>query len=315
MVVCSALVATGCAGLQAMGAGDGAPSDPASASLVGADDPSLPEWARGQLADSEYLADLNPFIATVVGYGDPDSYTNKDNINWIELSWTRQWVDRYSDDGAVLSEPASDSVKLDMVMPYEPGVCGSKDPDAARKAREVLERILPIGSTVLAIRGGSSALEDDRFFHVLTDPTVSPSPAPPAGSVNEALVASGTWVPDEYGYYYNDRPYDTSSVLIIGPEFRAPKPITEYDPERVYFETDDYGRAYSDRIIAAANTALTATPEGRECRRAYNAFVKREVKESKRNEREWNEWQLKMERERQSWTCRDGDGDGVCFER
>lgn len=202
-----------------------------------------------------------------------------------------------------------------MVMPFEPAACGGKDRDAERKAREALKRILPIGSTVVAMRAGSSAREEDRFLNVLADPTASPRPAPPAGSVKEALVASGTWVPDEYGYYYDDRPYDASSVLIVGPKFRAPKAITDYDPADVSFETGDDGRSYSDRIIAAANTALTSTPEGNACRKAYNAYVAREVKEAKDDDREWNEWQLKMERERRNWTCRDGDGDGICFER
>lgn len=280
-----------------------------------ADGSPLPEWAQVQLTDNEYLADLNPFVATVVGYGDPDSFTNQDDIRWIQLSWTRQWIDGYGDDEEVTSEPAAGAVKLDMVMPFEPEACNAKDPDAARKAREALERILPVGSTVLAIRAGTQSRDLDRFLHVLASPTSAPSPAPPAGSVNEALVATGTWVPDDNPYYYDDRPYDASSVLIVGPKFRAPQPITAYDPEKPYFEEGDYGRAYSDRIIAAANTALTSTAEGEACRTAYTAYVKREVKEAKENDRETDAWLLKMERERQSSTCRDGDGDGICFER
>lgn len=275
---------------------------------------SVPIWARPELADNEYLADLSPYVATVVGYGDPDSFTNDEDITWIQLTWTRKWTKGLGDSEEVESEEASEAVKLAMVMPYEPAVCGGVDPDAARKAQEALERILPIGSTVLSIRSESLGRDEDRFLHVLTGPTATPDPAPPAGSANEALVASGTWVP-EYFYYYDDRPYVASSVSIIGPKFQAPQAITEYDAESVYFDDEEeYGREYSDRIIAAANTALRNTPDGQSCQSAYAAYVEQEVKDAKKNDREWREWQLQVERERKTWTCIDGDGDGICFE-
>lgn len=235
----------------------------------------------------------------------------------MELAWTREWLKPFSETGEVAREERTDAVRLDMVMPFIPGSCGGSDQDAEREARAALGRLLPIGSMVLAIRGGDDARAEDRFLHVLATPESLPDPPPPAGSVNEALVATGTWVLDNSRYYYNERPFDAQSVYssIIGPEFRAPEPITEYDPSGVYFEQGDYGREYSDRILEAANEALRSSSPGLACRDAYAVFVKNEVKQARKDDREFREWQAELDRQRKTWTCRDGDGDGICFER
>jgi len=297
------------------------PSTPAteSAATEGVVEPwlSIPAWARIQLVEGDSAASFRPYVATVVGFGDPDSFTKKDNISWVQLAWTREWLKSYSGTNEVAREDRTDAVRLDMVMPFVPGSCGGSDRNAELEARGALERLLPIGSTVLAIRGGEDARAEDRFLHVLATPESIPDPPPPAGSVNEALVATGTWVPDGTRYYYDDRPFDAQSVSssIIGPKFQAPEPITQYDPSAVYFKPNDYGRKYSDRIIEAANEALRSTTPGLACRDAYSAYVENEVKQAKKDDREFREWQAEMERQRESWTCRDGDGDGICFER
>ena len=271
----------------------------------------LPEWADPRPADSKYSGSSSAIIATVTAYGDPDSYTNKENFEWIQLDWVNQYVE----DEEVVSEPESGAFKLAMVMPFDPASCGAADPDALRKAREALEDALPIGSRVLAVPAGISALNKERFFHRLSGPGNVPEPLPPAGSVSEELVATGTWVPDSQ-HYFDDRPFDVESVSIYGPDFKAPTPITAYDLSAPYFEDGDYAREYSDRILSAANTALNTTLIGQACQDSYTAFVKREVKESKEQDRETEAWLKKMEEDRKrGGGCRDGDGDGICYER
>lgn len=272
----------------------------------------VPAWAAAAEPAAEGTAVYrSAVVGTVVGYGDPRSYTNKRSIRWVELS-----VQVAGEDGGpVVSERIA--YQLAAVVPFALSACGGK-PVGTDQARVVLERLLPVGTRVLAVPpydGDEVFVGLERFLHVLPVEGAVPAVAPPAGSVNEALVASGYWVPD---VYTSDQAFEAERVGVSS-ELESAGKVTARAPVKykvAYTVAAPPLRDYLARIVAAANAALRDTAPGRECRSRYEAFVAYSVRRAKaqavQEEKERKAYLAWLARS--SGGCRDGDGDGVCYE-
>lgn len=110
------------------------------------------------------------------------------------------------------------------------------------------DRLLPVGS-IIRMRGADDLYGDERFVHrVSTDGQLTDG-EPPVNSVNELLVATGYWVPDDDA---GEHPWE--NVSYFRDEINQPAWVAE-EP---YSDTDQT-ITYRERIIAAANSSF-ATP-------------------------------------------------------
>ena len=268
---------------------------------------AVPAWAR-PVASSDSFSPWNQLalIGVVSGYGNPDEPEDKKNIEWIQVDW----VFRYTDYDGEQESDESDSIKLAMVMPYDPKTCGAVDRYAHARALKELKLRLPIGKKVLVIRTELSA--DYGFFHEIDAHTQQPNPIPPIESINEDLVSTGTWVPDSDAQSI-DRPYDVNDVSISEPDFASPKPVIKYDVHSNWYSGEDFEEAYYSRIMRAANKALKYTATGRECQIRYRKYVRVVVAAAIKAQRK-QEAEIKKQEQNSFVYCRDGDGDGICFE-
>lgn len=109
------------------------------------------------------------------------------------------------------------------------------------------DRLLPTGS-IIRMRGADDLYGDRRFVHrVSTDGQLTDG-EPPVNSVNELLVATGYWVPDDDA---GEHPW--KNVSYFQKEMNEPTWVAE-EP---YSDTDQT-ITYRERIIAAANGSFAA---------------------------------------------------------
>jgi hypothetical protein len=269
---------------------------------------AIPAWAVPVASSDSYDAwNQKAFIGVVAGYGNPDSPSDKTNIEWIQVDW----VYRYTNYDGEQESDESEAIKFAMVMPYDPKTCGAVDRYAHARAFKELKLRLPIGKEVLVIRTDLSA--HDAFFHQIDATTQQPNPIPPIESINEDLVSTGTWVPDSDTQSI-DRPYDVTDVFISGPDFASPKPVVKYDLQSNWYSDKDYEEAYYGRIMRAANRALKYSATGVDCQNSYRKYVRVAVAAAIKEQRRQDAEIKKLEQETTYVYCRDGDGDGICFE-
>jgi len=187
-------------------------------------------------------------------------------------------------------------VEIDLIQPVPDGCSSSAGYAGALQAKE---RTIPIGTRVLVeraeLRGG------DAYLH-LVDGGV-PAAGETAGSVNELLVRSGWWTPESAFQGGLGSMYD--KAVFVGFE-----PATYWSHTRL---------AYAQAIAVAGNEVTPHIIEGgiAECRRiAETDQAEYAVVEAERK-REFDRWYAEYERRVASgyYSCRDGDGDGVCYER
>lgn len=187
-------------------------------------------------------------------------------------------------------------VELDLIQPV-PDACNSAVGYAG--ALQAKEQTIPLGTRVLVERAELQG--GDAYLHLVEADV--PAAGTTAGSVNELLVRSGWWTPESafqggLGSQYDD-------VIFVG-----------FQPASWWSQTR---LAYAQSIAAAGNEVTPHTSEGgiAECRRiaetdqAAFALVEAERK------REFDRWYAEYERRVEAgyYSCRDGDGDGVCYER
>jgi hypothetical protein len=174
---------------------------------------------------------------------------------------------------------------------------GCYDPEGSYRDAALAAKadLLPIGTRVLVVRA------EDRghaaFVHLLPAGSNTPDPPPPGASANELLVASGHWEPS--GFQIADEDEATGVYGIQYPDSLSPVQA-EYAP----------------LIIAAGNTAKSARTAG------YGSCVA-ELEKEEAEQRAWLEEAERQaeEDDRRRRTsgggggyCRDGDGDGICYE-
>lgn len=196
-------------------------------------------------------------------------------------------------------------VDLDLIWPYSAG-CMEREQvqdDAFTSARDALESTLPIGTRVLVIwsnfeNGEWVGDQSKGFIHIL-DNGDSPKKTPPADSVNERLVLTGYWVPHGMGIEFDA--YDFNATY------------SNSNPEYLSQRQEEY----IPHIYAAGNKARTqmtgAMPVCSALALDYEIDVFYKQVSAFRNDEEKNRlWWVERNKPRY---CRDGDGDGICFER
>lgn len=183
-------------------------------------------------------------------------------------------------------------VDLDLIWTYAAACPG--DVDETRAIQEK-EKLLAVGTEVLVLRTDPedenkgvihllSQINDDEMF---------------SGSANERLVATGYWAPSGEPFNEDEVAYSSAAMYTLND-----LPITEAQA------------IYAPYILAAANLTRAGLTGGQgEC--IETNLVREEEDRRYREESE--------ERERQFWIdfnnrqnsgggCRDGDGDGICYE-
>lgn len=192
-------------------------------------------------------------------------------------------------------------VSLDLISPLAP-LCGSPLKDGLTAAAAELEKQLPIGQRVLVVM--SRAGESHGFIHVL-GPADETETSPPADSVNERLIRTGWWVPDasqmEGGVGVEGWGSEVVAFTPYAPRYPAESQAVVYVP-----------------FIAQAGDQAVANYVGTigDCRRAAEADANAYVARWQEAEREREKAIAEMEERIRSgyYLCRDGDGDGVCYE-
>jgi len=188
-------------------------------------------------------------------------------------------------------------VELDLIWTYDASCMNGEGLDLS-EAFAVKKRELPVGTKVLVVRGND---QDRGFIHIL-DATGRPSQEPPSDSVNERLVASGWWAPEGTSFNFQEIQNGESS---------------DYVSDGDLAETQS---RYASLIVAAANTARVAQAGGSivclQQAAEYQAEFAISQAESDRRRAIAEEYVREIERRiaNGSFSCRDGDGDGRCYE-
>lgn len=244
---------------------------------------SSPEAEPSATASSD---DESRFVGKVTGYAKSSDSFGGDQPSTVYVNENR--------------------VDLDLIWPYSAG-CMEREllqDEAFTSAQDALEKILPIGTRVLVIRSNFENGEwvddyEDGFVHILSKDSQEPATAPPNDSVNERLVLSGYWAPSKIGFEFD--------VYKYGATYGA--------------FNEDYLSAmqikYAPVILEAGNRARTeergAMPICSTLALNYQIdFFYQQVSAFRDNEEEDRLWWVERRKPR---NCRDGDGDGICYER
>ena len=189
-------------------------------------------------------------------------------------------------------------VELDLIWPYY-ATCVENEllqTKSLASARQALENTLPIGSRVLVVSSGPGRLPLS-FLHKLDNDSGKPTMEPPLESVNELLVQTGFWVPFEKGFEFDEYTYG-STYGVFNSNYLTPKQ-QEYAP--IILRAGN--KARSEKVGAMPICATLAINES--LTNFYLGLSSREDEEQRR----------RAEIKSRSSSCRDGDGDGVCYER
>ena len=196
-------------------------------------------------------------------------------------------------------------VDLDLIWPYSAG-CMEREiiqDKAFASARDALKKTLTIGPRVLVVlsnfeNGEWVGDQSHGFIHILKDGD-SPEIAPPADSVNERLVLTGYWVPLEKGFEFD--------------AFNFNATYGAFNADYLSIKQEEY----APLILEAGNKARTnqigATPICSTMALDYEIdFFYKQVAAFRNDEEENRLWWIERNKAR---NCRDGDGDGICYER
>ena len=230
-------------------------------------------------AASPKLAELDTdeFVGQVTGYEQPSE-------GWYEA--TTIFVD-------------DKKIELDLIWPYYASCIENRllQRDSLASARKALEATLPIGTRVLVVSSGPEKTPLS-FLHKLDANSTRPAKKPPLESVNELLVRTGFWVPFEKGFEFDQYNYGATYGVFNSDYLTAKQ------------------EEYAPLILAAGNKARAETTG------AMSICVTLTINETMNNfylglafSREDEERRRLVAIKSRSSSCRDGDGDGVCYER
>ena len=228
------------------------------------------------LADDAHI-DESRFTGVITGYGEPD------------------------DIGARTIMVDAALVRLDLIEPI-PENCGIELDAGLTQARLVKEALLAVGKRVLVVRGEERS--DRGFVHLTDEVSGLPIGTPPLGSANELLVRSGWWVPDELAFTggfvtYNDH----------GVSFESFVPDANLAEVRAL---------YAPPIARAGNDGVAAETEGLGlCKQQAESDAESWQKALAESDERMRKWEIEYQKRVREgyYNCRDGDGDGVCYER
>lgn len=217
---------------------------------------------------------------------------------------THSWEKRFVGEVTSVDEPLSmitvDEAWVDLdLIGVMTDSCEVSD-NVYEQAIAMKEVLLPVGSRVLVVR--SEPNSDSGFVHLLESPDDLTSP--PSDSINEALVRTGWWGPKwnafDGGFAGGGSAGWATSDFVPKAELTATQ--TEYAPliagaanKGVADLVGGLGlcRLFAERNLAE-HTAYIAESEER--LRLFKIEIDRRIREG-------------------YYSCRDGDGDGVCYER
>ena len=210
-------------------------------------------------------------------------------------------VDGYSEKWASELVISGRTFRLDLINTYF-GSCGrdeQMEERSERESRRSVRELLQIGTRVLVIR--SDPDDSERvILHRLIDNDFKTETPEPSGSVNEQLVQTGFWFPWSTGADF-DAFSETSTWTVV-------------DDSRL----SEIQKIYAPIINAAGNNARFEVVGGHsEClAMAFETNVSAALGQisffrgSSDREREYRIYLRDNPR-----SCRDGDGDGICYER
>ena len=190
-------------------------------------------------------------------------------------------------------------MELDLIWPYYATCIENTDlqEKSLASAREALEVTLPIGSMVLVVSSGPE-ISPLSFLHKIDNDLGKPYRRPPLESVNELLVRTGFWVPFEKGFEFDEYTYGATYGVFNSDYLTAKQ--QEYAP----LILTAGNKARSEKI--GAMPICTTLAINHDMTEFYLGLsFSREDEEQRR---------LVAIKSRSS-SCRDGDGDGVCYER
>lgn len=194
----------------------------------------------------------------------------------------------------------SAEVRLDLITPVH-NSCGldATGNGASADYTADVSALVPVGTEVLAVR--SDVRGDEGFLHIRT--AEHPWPSPPLESVNENLVRSGWWMP-----YTSD----------FGGGFHPPSEGIVFSPFVENTNLTSVQAEYAPLIAQAGNTAVVGSVAGLGvCRSVAEQDAVAWAAAREETDRRIREVEAELQRRTEAgyYTCRDGDGDGVCYER
>lgn len=274
--------------LEQQSDGDATP-DP-SATATAPQKPTAEELARTHEDEAE-------FIGTVTGYEAPDgvySFCAKDET-CVAVDGT--------------------GVSLALIETWWVS-CNDKTGVDEQLAIAAKEDLLPVGTRVKVIRDrdpDDPGYNMSGFIHRLDE-----AEAPLPTSANEALVATGYWVPD----------YHWSNSQNVGSFRPGTNWVTGADSSTgdTIYEATGLSRLtpiqaqYAPALIGAANGARMSRTGGQD---VCIAQIEQMIAEDNAGREQYQETSARLELEYEQWKrdhpgwdqCIDGDGDGICHER
>ena len=236
------------------------------------------------LATSIQTNSVDQYIGTVTGYGVDTQGYGGDNQNTVYVDNKR--------------------VDLDLIWPYSAG-CMEREvlqDRAFSSAREALERTLPIGQRVLVVLSNyeNGELVGDAskgFIHILEKGDALKI-NPPADSVNERLILTGYWVPHGMGIEFDA--YDFNARYVSS----NPEYLTQTQERYLPHLFEAGNKARTAQVGALPICSVLAFDY--EIDSFYDG-----VSFSRNDEEKKRLWWIEQNK---PVYCRDGDGDGICFE-
>lgn len=219
--------------------------------------------------------DVSAYYGKVTGY-ESDAYSGSNEANVVVVDAT--------------------PVELDLIAPY-PAACMNTTEDATSQA--VKQKELPVGTKVFV--NYKEAWSEIGFIHSLKRLDLKDIPQ---NSANQRLVQTGEWVPAHYSF--------DDSALIRG-ESLVYEPRADWSG---YLTETEIPYAL---LILQTGSQVRAAPVGGvvTCLAQSAAYQQKMAEIRIQTEEAVRRWEIEYERRKAlGWySCRDGDGDGVCNER
>lgn len=187
-------------------------------------------------------------------------------------------------------------LELDLIQPVPAG-CDTSSGYASALAEK--EQLIPVGARVLVERAERN--RPAAYVHVIGDEV--PPDGTFVGTANELLVRTGWWEPEDA--FNGGLLGSTADVL-----FEPYAPATYWHDAR-----EDYAyaiaKAGTETLPNAIGDGIASCRQIAETDQAVYAILEAE------REREFERWYAEYQRRVASgyYSCRDGDGDGICNER
>lgn len=218
-------------------------------------------------------------------------------VEWREPNeFDHEWSMPHKWHPSVIALELCDAAEDGVIAPF-PAACMNTTEDSTSQA--VKKKELPVGTKVLVRY--KEAWSEIGFIHALKRLDLSDIPR---NSSNERLVLTGEWVPESYSF--------DDSALVRG-ETLVYEPRSDWTG---YLTDTEVPYAL---LILQAGSQVRATPVGGvvTCLAQSAAYQQKMAEIRVKTEEAVRQWEIEYERRKAAgwYSCRDGDGDGVCNER